>query len=174
MERVLEILSPRKYEAYLANLWSRCQRRVSGWFASRLLSCLFIGLASFLVFKLFKVDYAFSLAFFAGAIDFIPIIGPIIAGAVAFVIVAMGSLTKALFVLAAFALLQQIEGNLISPLLTKKFVGLPPILVLLALAIGGKLWGILGAILVIPLAGILYEFLRDFLKKRKEEKAVVL
>lgn len=86
----------------------------------------------------------------------------------------MGSITKALFVLAAFALLQQIEGNLISPLLTKKFVGLPPILVLLALAIGGKLWGILGAILVIPLAGILYEFLRDFLKKRKEEKAVVL
>jgi predicted PurR-regulated permease PerM len=48
-------------------------------------------------------------------------------------------------------------------------MGLPPVLVLISLIIGGKLLGILGAILVIPLAGILFEFIRDFLKKKKEE-----
>jgi predicted PurR-regulated permease PerM len=174
IERVLAILSPRKYEAYISNLWLRCQKRVSGWFASRILSSLFIGLVCFLVFKLFKIDYSFSLAAFAGLTNFIPILGPVVAGVIIFLMVVMSSLTKALFVLAAFIILQQIEGNLISPILTKKFVGLPPVLVLLSLTVGGTLWGILGAILVIPLAGILYEFLRDFLKKRKEEKPVVL
>jgi len=171
IERVLGILSPRKYEVYISDLWSRCQKRVSGWFASRLLSSLFVVMASFLVFKLFKIDFAFSLSFFAGVTNLIPIIGPLIAGGIIFIIVVMSSFSKAIFVLIAFALIHQIEGNLIGPILSKKFIGLPPVLVLLALAIGGKLWGILGAILVIPLAGILYEFLRDFLNKRKEEKA---
>lgn len=170
VEKALSLFSPRKYEAYIANLWERCQIKVSGWFVSRILSCLFIAVFSFLIFTLFKTDYAFSMAFLAGMTNFIPIIGPIAMAIVAFAMVAIeSSLMKAIFVVAAFMLLQQIEGNVITPILTKKFIGLPPVLVLLALAIGGQLWGILGAILVIPLAGILYEFLKDFLAKRKQE-----
>jgi len=53
-------------------------------------------------------------------------------------------------------------------------LGIPPALVLIALAVGLQLWGIMGAILAIPLAGILFEFLRDFLKKRKEESTIVV
>ena len=68
-------------------------------------------------------------------------------------------------------LIQQIEGNILTPLLTRKLIGLSPVVVLIALAIGGELWGMVGAILAIPIAGILFEFLRDFLKKRKEESA---
>ena len=75
---------------------------------------------------------------------------------------------------ADVSFLQQVENSVLSPLLSKKFVGLPPTLVLIALAIGGELWGILGAILAIPLFGILFEFLRDFLKKKREEEAVTL
>ena len=62
----------------------------------------------------------------------------------------------------------QIEGNILTPILSKKFIGLPPVLVLIALLIGGQLWGIMGAILAIPLAGIFFEFVRDFFKKRKD------
>jgi len=172
IERVLSLFASHRYEAYIANLWSRCQTKVSGWFISRVLSCLFIGLASYLIFFLFKTDYAVSLAFLAAITNFIPILGPVVMAVVAFVMVAVGSsLAKAFFVLIAFILLQQIEGNILSPILSKKFVGLPAVLVLLALAVGGKLWGMLGAILAIPLAGILFEFLRDFLTKRKAEKA---
>jgi len=174
IERVLAALSPRKYEAYVADLWAKCQKKVSGWFVSRILSSLFVGVVSFLVFKLFKIDFSFSLGFLAGITNFIPIIGPIVAGVVIFAMVAMTSLSKAIFVLLAFTILQQIEGNIISPILSRKFIGLPPVLVLISLAVGGKLWGIMGAILVIPLVGIIYEFLRDFLKKKKAEKPVVL
>ena len=81
---------------------------------------------------------------------------------------ALDSWLKAALILAVFIIIQQIEGNILTPILTKKFIGLPPVLVLISLMIGGKLWGILGAILAIPLAGIVFEFTRDFLKKRKE------
>jgi len=168
MERVLGILSPKKYEAYILSLWEKCQTKVSGWFGARILTCIFVGLAVFITLKLFNIKYAFTLALLAGILDFIPILGPIVAGAIAFIFVALDSWLKAIFVLIIFILIQQIEGNIITPPLTKKFVGLPPVLVLISLAIGGKLLGILGAVLAIPLAGVIYEFLRDFLKKRKE------
>ena len=174
MERFILLISPKKYESYVLTVWQRAQRKVSGWFGARVLACIFVGIAVFVALSLFNVKYALSLALLAGILDIIPLFGPIIAGIIAFVFVAMDSWLKAIFILLAFVLIQQIEGNILSPVLSKKFIGLPPVLVLISLAVGAKLLGLLGAILAIPLAGILFEFLRDFLKKRKEEQAVVL
>jgi predicted PurR-regulated permease PerM len=170
VERVIGILSPKKYEVYVLNLWEKSQNKVAGWFGARILCCLFVGVASFLALRLFNIEYAFALSLFAGVTNIIPILGPIFAGAIITIIAALDSWLKAIFILIVFILIQQIEGNILTPVLTRKFIGLPPALVLVSLMIGAKLWGILGAVLTIPIAGILFEFLRDFLKKRKEEK----
>jgi len=173
-EKIIGLLSPKRHESYILSLWIRSQTKVAGWFGSRILTSLFVGVAVFATLKLFNVNYAFSLGLLAGVFDFIPVIGPIFVGVIAFIFVALDSWLKAVFVLIAFVLIQQIEGNILSPILTKRFVGLPPVLVLVSLALGAKLLGILGAVLAIPLAGIIFEFTRDFLKKRKEEKAIVM
>jgi predicted PurR-regulated permease PerM len=110
-----------------------------------------------------------SLSFLSAVLNFVPIIGPIIAAIVAFIFLALDSWLKAVFFVVAFILIQQIEGAIISPILTKKFVGIPPVLVLLSVAVGGKLLGVLGAVLAIPMFGIIFEFLKDFLAKRKQE-----
>lgn len=174
MEKVIKILTPKKYEAYTLDLWVRCQNKVSGWFGARILSSIFVGLATYLALRLFEAEYAISLAFFAGVTNIVTILGPILAGVVITILVAFQSWTKAIFILAAFFLIQQIEGNIITPILTKRFIGLPPVLVLISVIIGAKLWGVLGAILAIPIIGILFEFSKDFLKKRKEEKTEIL
>jgi len=168
IERTLALIFPKKYEAFLLDLWSRCKIRVSGWFLSRILGCLFVGLFSYFSLLIFNTKYPFSLALLAGALDFIPIIGPVITGILIFIIVSLDNFLKAVFILITFILIQQIENNILLPALTKKFVGLPPVLVLLALAVGGILWGIWGAILAIPIFGILFEFTKEFLKERKE------
>ncbi len=168
VERVFSLFSPKKHEASVLSLWEKSQAKVSGWFGTRILTCLFVGIAVFITLQLFKVQYSFSLSFLSGILNFIPILGPIIAGVIATVFIALDSWLKAIFVLIIFILIQQIEGNILSPFLTKKFIGLPPVLVLISLAVGGKLLGILGAILAIPLTGVIYEFLKDFLKRRKE------
>jgi predicted PurR-regulated permease PerM len=174
IERTIGALFPKKYETFALDLWARSQRKVSGWFASRLITSIFVGVATYLALFLFNVQYPFSLGLLATILNFIPIIGPLVTGLLIVVVVALDSALKALFILLAFTLIQQIEGNILTPLLTKKFLGVPPAIVLIALAVGGELWGIMGAILAIPLAGILFEFLRDFLRKRKEESATVV
>lgn len=172
VERAIRVLSPKRQEQEVLNLWKSCQAKVSGWFGARILACLFVGVVSFIALWLFKIDYPFALALFAGVTNIIPIVGPIIAGVITALIAALDSWWKAALILIVFIIIQQIEGNILTPVLTKRFIGLPPALVLISLLIGGKLWGILGALLAIPLAGIVFEFTRDFLKKRKERDAL--
>ncbi|MCK4781557.1 AI-2E family transporter [Candidatus Parcubacteria bacterium] len=178
VEKTLILFFPKEYEEYALNLWPRCQKKVGGWFLTRVIACLFVGAFSYLAFALLNTEYPFSLGLLAGVLNFIPIVGPIITSLLIFFIVALDSFTKAIFALVAFTLIQQIENNILTPILSQRFVGLSPVLTLVALAVGGTLWGILGAILVIPLVGILFEFTKDFLQKRKkefeEEKAPIL
>lgn len=174
MERTLVLIFPKKYEANALNIWQRSQKKVVGWFGARILACLFVGVTTYITLLLFNVKYPFTLGLFAGVFNFIPYVGPAIAAVVFFLIIFPTEPLKAIFVLIAFGLIQQIEGGIISPLLMKKIIGLPPALVLLSLVIGAKLWGVMGAILVVPLAGILFEFTREFLQKRKEKEVVVV
>ncbi len=173
VEKTIALFTPKRHEAYAANLWKRCQAKVSGWFLSRVLASLFVGVLSYIAFLLFNVKYAFSLGLLAGLLNFVPIIGSLFVAVLIFLIVSLDSLLRAVFVLVVFGLIQQIESSVLVPLLSRKFMGMPPVLVLASLVIGAKLWGFLGAILAIPLAGILFEFLRDFLKKQKEETVVL-
>ena len=174
VEKSLVFLFPKKYENFVLDLWQKCQIKVSGWLGIRIIACAFVGVFSYFAFFLFNVKYDFLLSLLAGFLNFIPIVGPILTGILIFLTVFLDSISKAIFALFAFVLIQQIEGNILTPILTKKFIDLPPVLVLISLAIGGKLWGILGAILAIPLAGIIYEFLKDFLEKRKAEEEVII
>lgn len=174
IERVLALIAPKKYEAHTLSIWEKSQNKVSAWFGARILTCIFVGILFFIALLLFKTKYALTLAFLATILNFVPIIGPIITGVVAFAFIALESWSKGIFVLIVFILIQQVENNILTPALTKKFVGISPVLVLISLAIGGKLLGIVGAILAVPMAGIAFEFLGDFLKRKKEEKTVVL
>lgn len=171
-ERVLAAFSPAKHKEYIFTLWFRAKRKVSSWFITRIIGVLFVGAATYLVLTVLNVKYAFLLSLMAGLFDIVPIIGPSIAGVVIFLVVALTSLLQAVFAGGVFIIIQQLEGTLLFPLLFKKLGGLSPVLVLLALAVGGTVWGIAGAILAIPLAGVAFEILKDYLVKlRQQEKA---
>lgn len=169
IEKTLSLAFPKKYEDFLLNLWARCKTRVSGWFLSRILGCVFVGVLSYISFLLFNIEYPLSLGILAGILNFLPIVGPVITGVIIFLVTFLENFWQAVFVLIVFVLIQQVENNIVLPALTKKFVGLPPVIVLLALTVGGILWGIWGALLAIPFFGILFEFLKEFLQKRKQE-----
>lgn len=168
VNHTIDLISPKGAENYFLDLWEKGQAKTTAWFGARILSGIFVGFLSYIALTLFDVNYAFVLSVFAGFSDIIPVLGPIFAGVVITILAALDSWSKAILVLIAFILIQQIEGNIITPILTKRLVGLPPVLVLIALLVGGRLWGGLGAILAIPLAGIMYEFLKDFLQRRKD------
>lgn len=170
VERVLGVFSPRRYKERSLELWPRCKRRVSGWFLSRIIGVIFVGGLTFLALSILNVKYAFLLALLAGILDFIPIIGPAVAAVILTIIAALTSFWQALFVFLSFLVIQQLENSLLFPILFKRFMGLSPVLVLLAIAIGGKLWGVLGAVLAIPLAGVIVEVLKEYFDRKKEKE----
>jgi len=170
-EKFLTLISPKKYEESIVILFKRAQKKVSSWFGARILSCIFIGVASFIVFYIFGIKYAFILALISGVLNFVPYIGPCITTAllVVFIIVSSGSWLTVLYIIAAVTIIQEIENKLLTPLLMKKMVDVPPVLVLISLLVGAKIFGFLGTIFAVPVFGIIYEFIKEFLEKRREE-----
>ena len=175
IQKIISVFFPNKYEEYVLSLWMKCQKDIANWFWARILGCLFIALASFLVFFMFNINYPLSLALMAGIFNFIPFVGIFLATAIIFIVIALENLSLAIYILIIFTIINQIENNLIMPVLIKKSINIPPAMVLIALAVGGTLWGMPGAILDIPLFGILSNFINGYLKiKKQEEKTAIL
>lgn len=170
VERVLAFLAPRKYEDVILRLFEKAQYKVSWWFGARILSCSFVGLISFVAFYLLGIKYAFILALIGAVLNFIPYIGPIITVGLSVLFVGVShSWLFAVYVLVLILLIQQVENNVLTPFLMKKFLDLPPVLVLLSLLVGGTLFGFLGTIFAVPVFGIIYEFTKEFIENKREE-----
>ncbi len=169
-KKVLAFLAPRKYEGQIISLFERAQYKVSRWFGARIVSCVFVAVASFATFFLLGVPYPFILALICGVLNFIPYLGPTVSLILSVVFVGVSSSwIVAIYVLIILLIIQEIEAKALTPLLMKKFMDLPPVLVLLSLLAGGVMFGFLGTIFAVPVFGIIYEFTKEFLEKKREE-----
>lgn len=169
-EKFLSLLVPKKYEDQIVHLFSTVQQKVAGWFGARLLACLFVGVASFIVFYIFSIKYGLILSMICGFLNFIPFIGPLVTALLLLVIVGVssGSLLTLAYIMIAFIIIQQVENMILTPLLMKKIINIPPVLVLVSLLVGTTLFGFLGALFSVPVFGIIYEFVKELLLRRKE------
>lgn len=122
------------------------------------------GISTWIVLRLFSVDFAASIAFIAGILTIIPLIGPILA-LIPPVFIALATNpdnpTEALFIFAILLLIQQVIFNFIGPKLMGKAFKLHPIIVFISIIIGFKIAGPLGAIFVVPVLGILVIVLKE-------------
>ncbi len=168
VEKAISLLVSEKQKNQVLSTWKKCRDQVGSWFLIRIIACLFVAVSSFFVFYLFDVRYALVFAIIGGLFNFIPFVGPSIAALMFFIITSLDSVPQAIFIFIAFMIIQAIEGSVLTPALSKKIMGVSPALVLISIVIGGSLWGVLGAFLAIPLLGIIFEFTKAFLEKRKK------
>ena len=166
IEHAIRLFAPKKSEDNILNAWNRSKVRISQWFGTRFLTCIIIGFCIYIISKMIGIQYAASFGLFAGFFEIVPVLGPIFSGAVLALIAGINNINNGIIIAISMLVLNQIEGNLITPLLMKKMVGLSSILVLLAILIGGRLFGPLGAVLSIPLAGIIVELSKEYLEKK--------
>lgn len=126
------------------------EKRLGAWVLGQLCLMFIVGLLVYGGLFFLRVEYALPLAIFAGLLEIVPMIGPTIS-AIPAVLVAFGSSPiLALSVTALYIIVQQIENNLLVPIVMKRSVGLPPVLTILALMIGGRFGGVTGAVLAVP------------------------
>ena len=170
VERTIYLLAPHNYKQKVLAVWKNTQKKITWWFGVRVLGVLFVGILTGITCFALNVKYAAFFGILAGISDFIVTFGPLFAGAIIAILIALSSLPKAFIFVIAFTFIQELEGHVLLPVLTKKFLRLPPALVLMAILIGGKLWGVLGAILAIPLMGMLFEFIKGLLEKKDHQQ----
>lgn len=169
----VRLITPAKHEDYIVDLWLRAKKKIGLWMQGQLLLSLIVGVIVYLGLLILGVPYALLLAVLAAVLDLIPIFGSFIAGILAVVVAfSSGGFGLAVIVAGLFFIVNQFEAHLIYPLVVNKVVGIPPLLVILALIIGGSLAGFLGVLLSVPVAAALREFLAD-VERGKRAKAGV-
>jgi len=168
VEDFLKLVAPSQYEAYIVDLWHRAQKKIGQWMQGQLLLSLIAAIIIYLGLLLFHVPDVLLLAVFTALAELIPIFGSYI-GAVPAVIIAFssGGILLALTVAGLFVIVNLFESNLIHPAVVKSVVGVPPLLVLLAIIAGGDLAGFLGVLLAVPLSAVMREALSDFDKRKR-------
>jgi len=166
IENFLRIITPVNREKYVVDLWKRSQRKIGSWLQGQLLLGLIIGVLVFLGLMILGVKYALVLALLAAVFELIPYFGPILSAVPAVLLGFSGSITLGVMTIGLYIIMQQFENHLIYPLVVKKIVGVPPLVVILAILIGAQLAGFLGIILAVPAAAVLMEIASDLEKSK--------
>ncbi|MFA6973802.1 MAG: AI-2E family transporter [Parcubacteria group bacterium] len=161
-------ITPDQHKQYAGSLVLRIQRKIGRWMLGQMLLMFIIFALDFAGLYLLDVPYALTLAIFAGLMEVVPYIGPIVSAVPAILVGLSVSPLTGLLVAIVYVVVQQFEGHIIIPQVMRKAVGLHPIAVILALLVGLKLGGVLGAILAIPIATAISVFVGDLFEKAKE------
>ena len=140
--------------------------KVSAWLGGQLLLGGIIGATSAIGLWLLGIPFFYVLALISGIGELIPVVGPILAAIPAVAVAASVSLNKVLLVIVFFVIQQQFENHVLVPKVMERQVGVSPVTVIVALLIGGKLLGIIGAILAVPSAAILQVVFTEVIAQR--------
>jgi len=136
--------------------------KVSAWLRAQLVLAGVMGVFATIGLYLLGVPYFYVIALIAAIGETIPIVGPIIGGITAVAVAITVSPQLALMVGGYFLVLHQLEANVLVPKIMERGVGVSPVVVMVALLVGGALWGLVGAILAIPTAAIISVIVSEF------------
>jgi predicted PurR-regulated permease PerM len=141
--------------------------RAQRWLTGQALLMLILGSLTAVVLGAMHVRYFYALALFAGLANFVPVVGPIVTVALASVAALLDSWLKVLGVVIFYLSYQQVENAYLSPRIMQANVGLSPVVVIISLAIGGALAGVLGALVAVPTAAMIATLVSEYLAKNE-------
>lgn len=172
-------LAPNNYKNDLESLFVRMNSILRGYLRGQVLMVFLVSLVLYIALSILGVNFALILAIFSGFTEIIPIIGPIFAGTIGALVTltsnnlsfGLSNLQGALVVILVYFIVRQIQDYFIAPGIMGRIVKLHPLVILFAVLAGQHLWGILGVILAVPIAGIvriLLEFSIEQVNKSKK------
>lgn len=144
-----------------------CAKSITGYISGNLLISIICGVLTYAALKIMGIPFAGLIALFVGVADLIPLIGASLGAIVAIIAAAVHSIPALIVVAIFFVVYQQLENHVLQPLILARTVKLNPLAVLVAILVGVELAGILGALLAIPIAGIIQVIIRDVWDHRR-------
>ena len=166
--RAFRSLVPDAYQEFATRLIWQVMEKLGAWMRGQIALSFSIMVAYFLLFTFIGLPYPLLLALIAGLFEFIPYIGPMIAGIIAVFIAFTVDPWKALIVVAGIFFIQQAQNNIIAPMVMRRAVGLNPVISILAFLVGAKLFGAVGAIFAIPVVTACSVAAAEYVRFRNE------
>lgn len=170
VQKFLKLIVPAGNEGYIEDLWARSQRKIGLWMQGQLLLSMFVALLVYVPMLVLDMPYAALLAVLAFFGELIPMVGLTLATIPAlFIAFSKGGIELLGVVALIYFIIGQLENHVLYPRVMNKMVGVPSVIVIIALVIGAKFAGIWGVILSVPLAAIFMELVSDLQKRKTHE-----
>ncbi len=164
--KVAHAFFPQKAVDKISHVCSLSHRTFSKFITGQCMEALILGAMFFVSMSVLRLPYALLIGVLIAFTALIPMVGAFIGCMVGAFLILMLDPMQALIFIILFLVLQQIEGNLIYPHVVGNSVGLPSIWVLFAVTVGGKLMGIAGMLIFIPLMSVLYALFREWVNTK--------
>lgn len=164
VEKFLRAVFPETMEDRVLQLYRRTRRRIGRWFQAQIVLSLVVGFMVFIGLWILGVEQRLVLAIIAALFELVPVVGPIFAGALAVAIALADSVSLGLYVLLLFLGIQQLENQVLVPLVMRRALGIHPVIILVALLGGVQIAGILGMLVAIPVTVFLQEVVEDWMR----------
>lgn len=163
---------PKDKREKMVTLIKNVELKMGAWARGQIFLCFIIGFFSWVILLLARAKFSLPLAVLSGIFEIMPGIGPTITWVIvtSFTIGSGGSLAQVLLVSIGFIVIQQLEGIFFVPKVMHKAVGIHPLIVILGIMIGGKLMGVGGALLAVPIIGISQIILEFYLEDKSKKK----
>ena len=170
VQKFLRLITPKAQEGYIEDLWMRSQQKIGMWMQGQLLLSLLVSLLVYIPMLILGMPYAALLGVLAFVGELIPMVGLTFATIPAlFIAWTHGGLSLLGIVAVVYFIISQLENHILYPRVMNKMVGVPSVIVIIALVIGAKFAGIWGVILSVPLAAIFMELASDHNKRKHKE-----
>ncbi len=163
---------PEKYSRKIIDITMLSKNAFTNFITGQLKEAIILGVLCYIGMLILQLPYSLTISLLTMVTALVPIFGAFIGATVGVVLLLAVSPIKAIIFLIFIIVLQQIETNLIYPKVMGQSVGLPGIIVLVAITVGGSLSGVLGMLVALPIASILYTLLRASVDKRLKEKDI--
>jgi predicted PurR-regulated permease PerM len=166
IEGTLSLLSPQHADR-ARRVGTDCAKSITGYISGNLLISVICGVLTYVVLKVMGVPFAGLISLFVALADLIPLVGATLGAVVATIAGFVHSVPAGIVVIVFFVVYQQLENHLLQPVILSRTVKLNPLAVLVAILVFVELAGVLGALLAIPVAGIIQVLIRDFWDHRR-------
>ncbi len=168
--QVLVAFCPEKTVKCILRVFHLTEETFRHFITGQCLEAVILGTIFFVVMSIFRMPYALPISVLIMLTALIPVFGAFIGCVVGALLILVVNPLQALIFIIIFLVIQQIEGNLIYPHVVGNSVGLPSIWVFVAVILGGKLFGVVGMLVFIPICSVAYVLFREEVKKRLQKK----
>ncbi len=160
-----------KTNSFISHIALKTNESFSRFIGGQLLEAVILATLCFIGMVIFGFPNALTISVLVCVTALVPIVGPAVGVAIGFLLIVITNPVKAILFVVFFIILQQFEGNFIYPKVVGKAVGLPGVLVVSAVLVGGNIGGVLGALISVPTAAVAYSLLKEVIDFYNTKKA---